>query len=253
MNKYFNRLEYGRRLLAEPVKNRYSREEIQAMLGFLITAMGQTPIVAKNMVVEKLQLTNRTLSEKKLNERVHGICKEIVANGYDDVAPIKILQSEVDSILTAKTVLQQKLLFVYLCHLKYQQNLTGNVDDFYVNVPRGLIHEGMGRRLKNDLINQTIFELRCQGLMCNKQGINETKGVLVSNFASETAFEVDDLRNLAAVWVAHTNKSYMRHKVLKKCGCCGAPFLDSTTKNNALYCGECRKLPQYKRKLSFKS
>ena len=248
MNKYFNRLEYGRRLLAEPLKKSYTKEEIKAMLGFLITAMGQTPVTAKNMVAEKIKSTSKRQSEKKLSERVLGITREVVAEGYDDIAPIKIYKVEVDAILQMPTMLHQKIAFIYLCNLRYHQSLTGDTKDYYVNISRSRIYEGLGRTEGVEAVNKTIFDLRCRGLLCNKPGINETKGVLFEKASGDVAFEVDDLRNLGTIWNAHTNKTMMRHKVLKKCACCDAPFLDSSTKNNTLYCSACRRLPQYKRK-----
>lgn len=253
MNKYFNRLEYGRRLLAEPTKRHYGKEEIKAMAGFLITAMGQKPTVAKKMVMEKVRQSNKRASEKQLAELVSGIVKEVEVNGYEDVAPIEIYQNEIDEIMTAKTALQRTILFIYLCNLKYQRNLTGVNDGFYVTISKNRFHEGFGRPTSNKEVNQAIFGLRCQGLMSNKPGINETKGVLLSEPSGEVAFIVDDLRNLGTVLTAHTSKTRMRHSTLKKCACCSKPFIDSSTKNNTLYCADCRKLPQYKKKLDSKS
>ena len=248
MNKYFNRLEYGRRLLYEPLKRRYSNEDIKAMLGFLITGMGFTEIMAKNKVVQKLSMIGSRYSSKALNKHVLTLAKQVVVENYDDVAPISITKSEVDSIMKAKTVPEQKILFVYLCYLKYRQNLDGNESDFYVSVPRQAFIDNVGSYCTGEKLNKLVFGLRAQGFLANKVGFTDTKAVLFENHYSETVLELSDLRGLGVIWTAFSNPSYMHHKVLKKCVCCDTPFIDSATKNNKLYCSKCRILPQYREK-----
>lgn len=249
MNKYFNRLDYGRRLLYEPLKHSYNNEEIKAMLGFLITGMGYSEVVAKNKVVQKVIMTRTSQNPKKVNKQILDLAKQVVAENYDDVPPIKITKAEVEAIKKAPTLPEQKVLFIYLCYLKYRQTLDGNLMDFYVYVPRSVFMENIGAAYSGNKLNKLIFGLRAKGLLANKVGFSESKAVLFENRNSETAMELSDLRGLGAVWTAYANPTYMRHKVLKTCTCCDMPFIDSSTKNNTLYCSACRKLPQYKREI----
>lgn len=248
MNKYFNRLEYGRRLLYEPLKRTYNDEDIKAMLGFLITAMGYTELMAKNKVVQKLTMVSVKGNIKTLNKRVLNLAKQVVAENYDDVAPISITKSEVEAIMKAKTIPEQKILFVYLCYLKYRQNLDGDKSDFYVSVPRQAFVDNIGASCTGEKLNKLVFGLRAQGFLANKVGFTDTKAILFEHRHSETVLELSDLRGLGAVWTAFSNPSYMHHKILKKCVCCDTPFIDSATKNNRLYCSKCRILPQYREK-----
>ena len=249
MNKYFDRLDYGRRLLYEPLKHSYSNEEIKAMLGFLITAMGYSEIVARNKVVQKVIMTRTSQNPKKVNKQILDLAKEVAVEKYDDVPPIKITEAEVKEIKKAETLPEQKILFIYLCYLRYRQALDGNYSDFYVYVPRQVFTENVGATYTGKHLNKLIFNLRAHGFLANKMGFTETKAVLFENRNSETAMEIKDLRGLGAVWTAYANPKYMYHKVLKQCVCCDTPFIDSATKNNTLYCSACRKLPQYKREI----
>lgn len=250
MNKFFNRLEYGRRLLYEPIKRSYSAEDIKAMLGFLITTMGMSPTIAKNTVFEKVKITKLPTRQSEMSDYILKLAKQVANSGYNDISPLIITQEEIDSIMQLQSIREQKVMFIYLCFLKYRQAVDGNYSDCYVTVPRGEIQKAVGHLYSSNYFNRTIFHLRAKGFLTNKPGINEAKGVLIASPQGKKVFEIDDLRNLGMIWTAYNNPKYMHDKKLKKCSCCDAPFIDSATKNNTQLCSECKKLPQYRREMS---
>lgn len=154
--------------------------------------------------------------------------------------PIPIFKEELDSIVTCGGIKKQKLLFTLLCYSK-ASDYTNN----WITTPARELFKSAGINMSIADQDNMIYELKEQGYLRNSKKIisnNIWVDVLPEDVeATALALEIDDLRSLGAVYQAYVGGSLMAHKVLKKCRCCEAPFIDGSTKNNQLYCSSCRK------------
>lgn len=157
-------------------------------------------------------------------------------------SPIQIYEKEIEIIKTCGGIKEQKLLFTLLCYSK-ASTLTNN----WVTAPAKVLFKSAGINLSIKNQDVMIFNLKKNGFIINsKKIISNNIKINISleeNDEKKTVLELDDLRSLGAVYQAHIGGSAMAHKVLKKCRCCGAPFIDGSTKNNIQYCSVCKKLP----------
>jgi len=153
--------------------------------------------------------------------------------------PIQIFKEELDVIKTCGSMRKQKLLFTLLCYSK-ASDATNN----WVTASARDLFKSAGVNITVAEQNNMIYELKEQGFLRNSKKII-SNNIFVDVFpdgvvGGEVAFDIEDLRSLGAVYQAYIGGSAMAHKTLKKCRCCGAPFIDSSTKNNQLYCPVCQ-------------
>ena len=155
--------------------------------------------------------------------------------------PIQIYEEELAVIKTCGGIKDQKLLFTLLCYSK-ASNPTNN----WVTTPAKILFQSAGINLSIKDQDVMIYNLKKNGFLINSKKIisNNIKIniPLKENSEKIVKLEIDDLRSLGAVYQAYLGGSAMAHKVLKKCRCCGAPFIDGSTKNNIQYCSACKKL-----------
>lgn len=155
--------------------------------------------------------------------------------------PIQIYEEELETIRGCGGIKKQKFLFTILCYSKASRD-TGN----WVTASARELFKSAGVSVSVSEQNNIIYELKEQGLLKNSKKVTSNNifvDVMPKDAISPVvAFEVNDLRSLGAVYQAYVGGSYMAHKTLKKCRCCGAPFIDGSTKNNLQYCLVCKNL-----------
>lgn len=245
MNKWFDRIEYGTQLLNGPVLQFYSMADISAMAGVCLWEWKLMEPDTVNLIWEKIKSNYSIYEEDDLRKRILKTVLKVAEKEYSDIPPIEVTQSEIDTIKNINGSNKQKLLFTILCYVKYTNALLQVDSDWMIsNITE--VFQAAGVHISKFEQDKILFELKEAGLITHSMKITSNKfKIHYRNDHDETVFTVKDLRGLGAIWLDYIGGPYMKHRKLKLCRNCDAPFIDSSSKNNVLYCPACRKLASY--------
>lgn len=246
MNKYFNRIEYGKQIFYKYKATHYGYKYLYAMVGYL-TSEGYSCIEAADIVWEKIKDGYPAGVGRGRCYDLSSAARSIGHTGYTDVPPLSITIAEVENIFKAIDRSQMKLLFSLLCFVKYRNFLNKTDSDWVSSRDLQKASRAAGLHLSSKSLNKMIYDLKEKGFIVNSNKISSSaKKILYRNENSDPFITVDDLRGLGSVWTAAIDKRYMRNKKLKRCALCDAPFIDRSKTLNAKYCSVCKILPKYK-------
>lgn len=246
MNKWFNRLEYGKWLVnAEQL--RYSDNDVYMMAGYLIWSEHLTADEAWDIISNKLQAVYTLPTLIGRQKRFSAAMTRAMEKEYTDISPIQIRQKEIDTIATISSATQRRVLFTLLCFAKYN-TMVNPENNGWVNFNDTMIKRSSGIYMSTIEYNEILFRLKEQGMIINSRKVtsNNMQVPWIAN-DGEIVYELADLRGLGDVYVYHWGQylpSENNHRVfkgiLKYCCKCGAPFLDKSSHHNRMICSQCK-------------
>ena len=245
LNRYFNRLEYGKQLFYGHNPGYFRYDKMKAMAGYLMCGEGYRQRDAAELLWQKIRYTCPSYEDRSVEKNINKAVKSVQMGGYHDIEPLKITQPEIDAIRRATSIKKQKLLFVMLCLVKYR-NAVEKVDKDWVTFDYGSVVKLAGIHRSRKEINEMLCHLKRGGFLENSQLLTSNKKKITYRCEDgEPVMYIDDLRNLGVIWLDFVKDPCTRGKKLKRCQLCDAPFLDSSPTLNAKYCIDCSSGKRY--------
>ena len=242
MNKYFDRVAYGRKLIEE-LSSSYSTDDIYLMASYLLYEGHMNGAEAAKFINKAIAQTTRRDRKKEIKSQIERAYEQKAF----DVPELNFYKEELEAIGTLKDNKRQRVLFTMLAIAKYCNYLNPKNDD-WVSKQQNFIFSSAG--VHDSIVEQcqVIYDLKEAGLIANskKTDSNRVKILFCRHDSARPVFTCRDLMGLGAIYQNYIGGIYMRGKVLKRCAACDTPFLDSSTHNNRFYCIKCRKLYPYK-------
>lgn len=242
MNKYFDRVAYGEKLVKE-LSPSYSTDDLYLMASYLLYEQRLSERETVKFLNKAVAQTTRRDRKKEILSQVNRAFEKKA----DDIPELRFYKEELELIKLLNDNKRQRVLFTMLAIAKYCNLLNPNNDD-WVSRQQNFIFSSAGVHKSIVEQCQIIYDLKESGLIMNSKRAdnNRVRVLFCRHESAKPALTCRDLRGLGAVYQNYIGGIYMRGKVLKQCPSCDTPFLDSSTHNNRLYCPSCRKLYPYK-------
>ena len=236
MNRYFDRVAYGERLVTES-SPAYTTDDIYLMASYLLYEKRLSYDEAFETIRNKIILTTIRDRDKEIQSQID----RAFESKASDISSIDFYKGELDIIASLEDNKKQRVLFTMLGIAKYHNALNYKNDD-WVSKPQNFIFSSAG--VHASIVEQCkiIYELKENGMILNtrKADNNRVKILFCQHEPARPVLSCRDLEGLGAIYQNHIGGIYMRGKVLKRCPICDIPFLDASTHNNRVYCSKCR-------------